>query len=327
MKLKVVFLLLLPVLSFAQKKDTVFKYLDVNLEPTNQKNAVYFGVAVRNQDGWLLYALYPDTTPVIKAWFKDKDLQIKNGPYTLYYPKNIIAQHGYFVKNKMNGVWQNWHSNGEKKDSGMIINNQLVGPWKEWYANGTLMYDCVYGDNPNYLLTQLHGPYFGYKNGNFTSWYEDGTIESTGIYKYDVMDGEWKFFHSNGMQSTVEFYKGGKLASLQCFDTTGKQTGDFCSISKPAMLKGFGDYKQFIFQNLLWPEDAIKNNIEGTVNVHFTITKSGILENLVIEGVHDVLNKAVKELFESMKDWYPAISHNRAINWDEETSIPFYRKK
>lgn len=53
-------LLLVPVLSFAQKKDTVFKYLNVNLEPTSRRDdAAYFGVAVRQHDGWLLYALYP----------------------------------------------------------------------------------------------------------------------------------------------------------------------------------------------------------------------------------------------------------------------------
>lgn len=327
MRTRIALLLLLPVLSFAQKKDTVFKYLDMNLQPTSKKEASYFGVAIRDQNSWLLYALYADTTPVIKAWFKDKKLQIKNGPYILYYPKNIVAQQGYYLENKMNGIWQSWHSNGQKRDSGMVVNNQLMGLWKEWYANGMLKYDYTYGNRPNNVLAGLSTSSFGYKDGSFTSWYDNGIMESTGVYKDDRMEGEWKFFHPNGQQSTIELYKDGKLNSMQCFDPSGKETGDFCSISKPAMLKGFGDYKQYIFQNLFWPEEAIKNNIEGTVSVRFTINKNGMLENLVAEGADEVLNKAVKELFESMKDWYPAVSHNRAIDWNEETTIPFYRKK
>ena len=81
-------------MSFSQKKDTVFKFLDASLQLTTKKNAVYFGVAVKKKEGRLLQALYPDTTPVIKAWFKDKQLKINNGPYTLFYPKHTIAQVG-----------------------------------------------------------------------------------------------------------------------------------------------------------------------------------------------------------------------------------------
>ena len=327
MKLSIIFFLFFPLLSFAQKKDTVFNYLDSSLQPSDEKDAAYFGVAIRKQEGWLLYALYADTTPVIKAWFKDKKLQIKNGPYTIYYPKHIVAQQGYYRENKMNGVWQSWHPNGHKKDSGMMINNQLVGPWKEWYANGMLMYDCNYTNQPVNWPSQLLSPQFALKDGNFTSWYNNGNMESTGVYKNDVMEGEWNWFHSNGKQSTIEHYKEGKVVSLQCFDTTGKETGEFCSITKPALLKGFGDYKEFIFQNLTWPEEALKKNIEGTVNVRFTVNKTGSLENLTVEADQDVFKKAVLELFESMKEWDPAVSHNRDIDWEEEMTIPFTKNK
>jgi TonB family protein len=327
MKFCICVLLLFPLLSFAQKKDTVLKYLDSNLQPTNEKNVVYFGVAIKKKEGWLLYALYPDTTPVIQAWFKDKQLKIKNGPYTVYYPKRVVAENGYYTENKMNGVWQSWHPNGEKKDSGLMKNDQLVGLWKEWYLNGRLKYECEYREESFNLASQFSDAYFGIKNGNFTSWYENGNLESTGFYKNDVMNEEWKWFHSNGNASTIEKYKEGKIISLQCFDTTGKEVGEFCSIAKPALLKGFGDYKEYIFKNLLWPEEAVKKNIEGSVKVRFTVNKNGTLENLVLETDQEILKKGVEELFESMKEWYPAVSHNRAIDWEEEMTIPFYRNK
>jgi len=327
MKFSIVFFLFLPIFSFAQKKDTVFKYLDSNLQPSGEKDAAYFGVAIHKEEGWLLYAVYADTTPVIKAWFKDKKLQIKDGPYTIYYPKHVIAQQGYYRENKMNGVWQSWHPNGHKKDSGMMINNQLVGTWKEWYANGVLMYDCNYTSRPDNWLLQLSGPQFTIKDGAFTSWYSNGIMESTGVYKNNMMEGQWNWFHINGKQSTIEQYKDGKIVSLQCFDTTGKETGELCSIDKPALLKSFGDYQQYVFQNLLWPEEAIQKKIEGEVKVGFTVNKFGILKSLVIESDEEILKKAVQDLFETMKEWYPAVSHNRAIDWEGYMVIPFYRNR
>ncbi|HEU4633016.1 MAG TPA: TonB family protein [Flavisolibacter sp.] len=319
--------LLLPLLSFSQKKDTLFKYLDSTLQPTNGKNAAYFGVAIKDGKSWMLYALYPDTTLVIKAWFKDRQLQIKDGPYTLYYPKRMVAQAGYYKENKMNGIWQTWHSNGQKKDSGLIKNNLLTGLWKEWYPSGRLKFECTYQENSAYTVKSVSNAYYGIKNGGFTSWYEDGTMESNGTYTNDIMEGEWKFYHTNGTPSTVEQYKYGKVVSLLCFDTTGKGTGEFCSIDKPALLKGFGNYQQYIYQNLLWPQEAIQNNIEGEVRVRFAVNKFGQLEKLVIESDKEVLKKAVEELFETMKEWYPAVSHNRNIDWEEQITIPFYRNK
>jgi TonB family protein len=327
MKFCLSFLLALPLLSLSQKKDTVLKYLDSNLQPTNEKNAVFFGVAIKDEKGWMLYALYPDTTPIIRAWFRDRQLKIKNGPYTLYYPKRIVAQLGYYAENRMNGIWQTWHSNGVKKDSGMMKNDRLTGQWKEWYSSGKLMYECEYQESPLNIVSPLPGAYFGISHGSFTSWYENGNRESAGHYQNDMMTGEWKWFHANGQPSTIEQYENGKIISLQCFDTTGRETGEFCSIAKPALLKGFGDYQEYVFQNLLWPEEAIQKKIEGEVKVSFEINKHGHLINLVIESDKEILKKAVEELFETMKEWYPAVSHNRVIDWQEKMTIPFYRNR
>lgn len=325
----ILFLLVcLPIYCLAQKKDTVYKYLDANLQPTDEKNGQYFGVAIKKEGYWLLYAIYPDTTPVIKATFQDKHLKIKHGPYTIYYPKNIIASSGHYNNNKINGVWQTWHPNGNKKDSGLVINNQLVGLWKEWYSNGQVKKECTYSDvQSNSIYNSLNQPWTGPKNGSYNSWYMNGTLESSGNYENEIMNGEWKWYYENGNQSTIEYYSDGKISALQCFDSTGKSTGELCSISKPPMLKPEGDYKDFIFRNLLWPDEAIQSKIEGTVDVTFLITKEGELKELKITSDKEVLKKEVERLFENMKEWYPAISHNRPIESREELSIPFYRQK
>lgn len=329
MKCGVFLFLLFPAVLYSQKKDTVLKYLDAWYQLTTKKNAVYYGVSIKEEDHWKLFAIYPDTTTLLKVYFKDSQLKIKDGPYYHYYPKNRIARQGFFSNNEMNGVWQTWFENGRKKDSGLMISNLMVGEWKTWYNNGAIMMQLNYaGGEPgvlNKIMSSVYGPGFvGMKDGSFRSWYSNGLNESIGQFKNDRMHGTWKWYHENGLPSTIEEYIEGKLLSIECFDTTGNQTGDFCPVSRPAVLQEYGDYKQFIYQNLHWPEEALKKRIEGEVKVRFRINKKGELENLVLETDKEILRKAVQELFEQMKAWYPAVSHNRLADWEEEMTIPFY---
>jgi TonB family protein len=329
MKYGILFCFLWPFLSHAQNKDTVLKYLDEQLHLTTKKNAVYYGVAVKQGDHWMLYALYPDTTPILKAYFRDRELKIKDGPYHAFYPKRLKAQQGYYADNLMYGIWQTWYTNGQLKDSGMVNNNQMTGEWKTWYPNGQLMILEHYKERPDSLKTravfaQFNNIYTGYRDGEIRTWYPDGKLESSGTFANDQMQGTWKWYHDNGHPSTVEEYHQAKLTAIECFDTLGNKTGDFCAVARPAVLQEYGNYKEFIYQNLRWPEEAFKKKIQGEVKVQFTINKHGVLENLVLECEQEILKKAVLELFDQMKDWYPAVSHNRAISSEEKMTIPFY---
>jgi TonB family protein len=98
--------------------------------------------------------------------------------------------------------------------------------------------------------------------------------------------------------------------------------GDLCSISKPSLLKHYGDYKEYIYENLTWPEEAKQKRIQGNVEVRFMVDQFGKLQNFQISTDQPLLKKAVADLFETMQEWYPAVSHNRPIAWSEEI-IPF----
>jgi TonB family protein len=318
-----------PFIAFSQfkGKDTVLKYLDSTLNFTTKTNACFIGVAAKSDDHWLLYVLYPDTTPAMKAFFKDKKLTIKDGPYKLYYPKNRIAKEGYYINNLLNATWKFYYENGQLKDSGALKDNQMIGEWKSWYPDGQIMIKGNYTtvpQNVGYINTS-NAEWISFKNGLFTSWYANGKLEASGNYVNDSMNGEWKWYHENGNSSTVEIYHNGKISSLTCFDSTGKNTGEYCSIQKPAVLKKYGNYKEFIYQNLEWPAEAIKKKIEGTVKVRLTVNKDGRLEKLELESNQEILKKAVEELFKHMQEWYPAVSHNRPVAWTDEMEIPFYR--
>lgn len=318
----------IPFSVLAQKKDTIRQFLDENLMPTKKENAQFYGVALKRNDHWQLYAIYPDTTPVINAFFKDKKLTIKDGQYTVYYPKNRKAAEGLYMENKKNGRWLSWYENGQIKDSGTIWNDRPVGNWKVWHENGQLSIACQYKDlsqtspENNHNITSSDQ---GIKDGNYQSWYPNGKTESIGQYKEDMLAGEWQWFYENGNQSTKELYEKGKITSMVCFDSSGKETGDFCSIVRPATVVGIGNYREYIKDSLRWPLEALQKNIQGKVNVKLEISKTGDVLKMDITSDQPILKKAVEDLLTSFHKWYPAVSHNRPTEWVDEFDIPFLK--
>jgi uncharacterized protein len=137
-----------------------------------------------------LHALYPDTSLLLIAYYKDKALKFKEGTYTFYYPKNKKAREGYYYNNQMNGIWRFWYENGTLKDSGKIVNEYAVGNWKSWHPNGPLMTDCNFEENPfsdqNKLLafTSLQNgyPFNSIHTGTYKSWYANGQLDSSGSF-------------------------------------------------------------------------------------------------------------------------------------------------
>lgn len=224
MKRTLLLLLLLPFFVEAQKtgKDTVLIFMDANLEPANAKKGVYTGIAIKVENGWLVYALYADTTPIIKAYYKNKNLTVKEGPYAAYYPKNKKAREGFYSNNQMTGSWRFWYPNGNLKDSGRLNNNYVAGFWKSWHANGNPLSESYFKENLDerdmnlLLVANVNGQaqLNGIRTGKFTSWYSGGLKESEGTFNNNVMDGEWRWYHSNGTPSTIETYSQGILTNL-----------------------------------------------------------------------------------------------------------------
>src|SRR5689334_6572641 len=115
-------LLLFFMLPALAQQDSIRKYLNAELQFTSKKNAVYAAMAIKSKDHWLLYAVYPDTTVLLQAYFKDAGLSIKDGSYILYHPKRIMAQKGFFTDNVPNGTWQSWYPNGQLNNEGILLN-------------------------------------------------------------------------------------------------------------------------------------------------------------------------------------------------------------
>jgi antitoxin component YwqK of YwqJK toxin-antitoxin module len=347
----------------AQKDDSIKIYLSHNLSFTTKRNAVYLAMAIRSQDHWLLYGVYPDTTPLVKMYFADKDLKVKDGPYTLYHPKRVKAVEGYYEQNASKGVWRYYYPNGQIRDSGMLINDRLTGLWRSWDEQGNLAAEINYDSSAlkqrtlgtipgsgsilpasaaSGITKMMHGEcriyfpngkmqeYAVYENdrktGPWKKWYENGVQESIGYFQKDSMTGDWQFYRENGKLSTKEKYKGNKVVAMECFDENGNATGSNCSILKPPVAQGnFLNFNEYMLDNVFWPK-KLGRDVQGAVKVKFTVTREGKMKDFrIVSSPHELLSKEVERFFGTISSWSPAISHNRVIEYTMEYEVPFYR--
>jgi len=69
---------------------------------------------------------------------------------------------------------------------------------------------------------------------------------------------------------------------------------------------------QFIEENLIYPESALKDNISGRVEVRFQVDADGMLKNVhTLSGLTPDCNLAAMEVVKKMPAWIPAMRSGR----------------
>jgi TonB family protein len=74
-------------------------------------------------------------------------------------------------------------------------------------------------------------------------------------------------------------------------------------------------FRVYISENLVYPEDAIKNGIEGRVFVQFTVTSDGsVTDAQIVRGAHPSLDKEALRVVRSSPRWEPGKQRGEAVN-------------
>lgn len=80
----------------------------------------------------------------------------------------------------------------------------------------------------------------------------------------------------------------------------------------------------YISENVVYPEDAIKSGTEGTVYVQFIITEKGkVTQVKILKGVSVSIDKVALEIVSKMPDWKPAIKNGKPIAYELTMPIAF----
>jgi len=87
---------------------------------------------------------------------------------------------------------------------------------------------------------------------------------------------------------------------------------------------GIAQLEAFIRQNIQYPESALKANLEGIVQVNFTIAKDGSRRDFkLVRGVGDDCDTEVLKVLKKSANWQPAIDHGQPVAMQETISIEF----
>jgi periplasmic protein TonB len=73
-------------------------------------------------------------------------------------------------------------------------------------------------------------------------------------------------------------------------------------------------FRQWVMRRAIYPEEAIDNNIKGTVVVTFIVEKDGSVSNVkVVKGVHPLLDEEAIKVISSSPRWSPGLQRGQAV--------------
>lgn len=74
-------------------------------------------------------------------------------------------------------------------------------------------------------------------------------------------------------------------------------------------------FKTFIADNLVYPEEAFKNGIEGKVFVEFVVSADGFVKNAkIVRGVHPILDEEALRVVNASPKWEPGVQRGEKVD-------------
>jgi antitoxin component YwqK of YwqJK toxin-antitoxin module len=153
---------------------------------------------------WEFY--YENGQLEVKRTYKDGK---KDGLEEFYYENGQLESKGTYKDGEMDGPWVFYFESGSyfgcgslrKSYSGLYRNGEKIsevnGVIEEYYSDGNLR--CI----GTYINGKLDGP--------FEKYYENGQLESKGTYKDGERDGPWENYDEEGQMDHKLIYRDGEI--------------------------------------------------------------------------------------------------------------------
>jgi len=94
---------------------------------------------------------------------------------------------------------------------------------------------------------------------------------------------------------------------------------------EPQFPGGVEAFYNYLLHNIHYPQDAIKNNVQGKVFVSFVIEKNGSLTNIkIIRGLSDDIDREAIRVISNSPKWNPGIQNGRAVRVQYTMPIDFH---
>lgn len=125
--------------------------------------------------------------------------KLEDGEWTFWYENGKMEEKGSFKEGKKVGEWQSWYEDGTIKKIATYDNDILDGLYEEYNSNGIKILEGIYVN--------------GLRDKEWSQWSDSGDLLSLTPFKSGVPHGEAKQYHLNGNLSGQGIYEEGKLKS------------------------------------------------------------------------------------------------------------------
>jgi periplasmic protein TonB len=83
-------------------------------------------------------------------------------------------------------------------------------------------------------------------------------------------------------------------------------------------------FRQWVMKRAIYPEEAIENNIKGTVIITFIVEKDGSVSNVnIVRKVHPLLDEEALRVISSSPRWSPGLQRGQAVRVRYSISLIF----
>jgi uncharacterized protein len=193
---------------------------------------------------------------------------LQQGMWKEYHPNGELKSQGEYINSKRVGAWKFLHPNGKTEQEGKYDRKgKAQGPWKWYYENGNMLREESYRNGlQDGIMTEYDengkvitkGEYIdGSKEGPW--FFEMNDYREEGNYKADQRDGEWKHFYipSGKLRYQGKFVDGVSDGMQVFYYPNGKekQTGKYAGGMKEGDWR-FYDEAGFLFLTIVFKSDV-----------------------------------------------------------------------
>lgn len=198
-----------------------------------------------------------------------------------------------------------YNKEGILTSEGNYLNNEQTGRWMTYYPSGKPKEEAIYGAENKKAYVQLwseEGPSLTRSSGSSFQFTDD---RLTKLY-FEVEDSVLT------VHSTID---------IKNMDTVYLVVHENASYS--GGMEGF--YKD-LSRKMVYPQKAIRQDIEGKVYVGFYVNKDGTLSDIkTIKGIGFGCDEEAEKALRSMPNkWVPGVVHGKAVK--QKLVIPVFFK-
>ena len=159
---------------------------------------------------------------------------LRQGEWVDYHENGNIRYKGQFKDNEPIGIFEYYNPEGKIIAKGQYLNKKKDGQWQyfsdkdgsliltEDYQNGTLNGKAVVYIPGTDVVSEVTNYVNGVKNGEYTNYYDNGTLKMKTNYKNDALDGDYVYYYYNGVvKEEGRFTEGMKIGEWKTYDIEG----------------------------------------------------------------------------------------------------------